>query len=395
MSWMATRTKQRVLQRILLVMVLLMLSATGGCKERQWKLWNAYSARFIDAQGRVFDPQGDQHTTSEGEAYALFFSLIANDRATFDRVLSWSQTNLAGGSLEMRLPAWLWGKSSDGPWKTLDANPASDADVWMAYTLVEAGRLWNNPSYSYLGLRMAALIAKNEVANLPGFGLMLIPGPTGFHNGNNWTLNPSYLPIFLFQRLAGADPTGPWASIASGIPRLLAQSTKHGFAMDWVQYVPGDGFYPAPKQGPNPSNKDANSPIGSYDAIRVYLWAGMTNANGGSRSAVLEAVPGMSAYLANHGAPPEKVSDQGIPLVQDGPVGFSAALLPYLRAYGQSREAGDQLVRMNALRDSSSGLYGKDLSYYDQNLALFGTGFMDARFGFGPGGELKVEWKRR
>jgi endoglucanase len=384
---MAARTGQR----IFLVAVLLMISATGGCKERQWKLWDAYSARFIDAQGRVFDPQGDQHTTSEGEAYALFFSLVANDHATFDHVLAWSQGNLAGGSLEMRLPAWLWGKSSDGPWKTLDANPASDADVWMAYTLVEAGRLWNNPSYSYLGLRMAALIAKNEVANLPGFGLMLIPGPTGFHNGNNWTLNPSYLPIFLFQRLAGADPTGPWASIANGIPRLLAQSAKHGFAMDWVQYVPGDGFYPVAKQAADPSSKDTNGPTGSYDAIRVYLWAGMTNANGRPRSAVLEAVPGMSAYLA----PPEKVSDQGIPLVQDGPVGFSAALLPYLRAYGQSREAGDQFVRMNALRDSASGLYGKDLSYYDQNLALFGTGFMDGRFGFGPGGELKVEWKRR
>ncbi|MDR3725112.1 MAG: cellulose synthase complex periplasmic endoglucanase BcsZ [Terracidiphilus sp.] len=391
MSWMAARTGQR----IFLVAVLLMISATGGCKERQWKLWNAYSARFIDAQGRVFDPQGDQHTTSEGEAYALFFSLVADDRATFDRVLAWSQANLAGGSLEMRLPAWKWGKSSDGPWKALDANPASDADVWMAYTLVEAGRLWNNPSYSYLGLRMAALIAKNEVVNLPGFGPMLIPGPAGFQKDNNWTLNPSYLPVFLFQRLANADPTGPWASIANGIPRLLAQSSKHGFAMDWVQYVPGDGFYPAAKQAADPSNKDANGPTGSYDAIRVYLWAGMTGGNGGTRSAALEAVPGMSAYLANHGAPPEKVSDQGIPLAQDGPVGFSAALLPYLRAYGQSKEAGDQLVRMNAMRDSASGLYGKDLSYYDQNLALFGTGFLDGRFGFGPGGELKVEWKRR
>ena len=135
--------------------------------------------------------------------------------------------------------------------------------------------------------------------------------------------------------------------------------------------------------------------MGSYDAIRVYLWAGMVNEAGSLRGQLLAATPAMSAYLANHDAPPEKVSDQGVPMPQDGPVGFSAALLPYLRAYGASQSNGRQLVRMNALRDSASGLYGKDLSYYDQNLALFGTGFLDGRFGFGPGGELKVEWKRQ
>ena len=41
----------------------------------------------------------------------------------------------------------------------------------------------------------------------------------------------------------------------------------------------------------------------------------------------------MSGYLADHDAPPEKVSDQGIPVAQDGPVGFSAAVLPYLSAF--------------------------------------------------------------
>ncbi len=55
--------------------------------------------------------------------------------------------------------------------------------------------------------------------------------------------------------------------------------------------------------------------------------------------ALLDAVPAMRVYLADHDAPPEKVSDQGIPLEQDGPVGFSAAVLPYLRAFPESRKA--------------------------------------------------------
>ncbi|MGA3263392.1 MAG: cellulose synthase complex periplasmic endoglucanase BcsZ [Terracidiphilus sp.] len=372
---------------------LLMLSASGGCKQGPWTLWDSYAARFIDAQGRVIDPQGGDRTTSEGQAYALFFALAGNDRATFDRVLAWTQNNLASGDLETHLPAWLWGKNKDGEWKTLDPNSASDADVWMAYVLVEAGRLWRVPAYNNLGRRMMAQIVKSEVADLPGFGPMLLPGPAGFQHGRFWTLNPSYMPLFIFERLAAVDPAGPWRQIANGIPVMLEASARHGFAMDWVDYLPGDGFYPATEQ--HPGNKDSDAPGGSYDAIRVYLWAGMLDDSGNTRARILNAIPAMSVYLATHDAPPEKVSDQGIPLEQDGPVGFSAAVLPYLRALpGLSRVSARQTIRLSTQRNPSSGLYGKDLTYYDQNLALFATGFLDGRFRFGPGGELKVEWKR-
>lgn len=381
----------RLRKRLLLLGFLLAVGASGGCKQGPWTLWGSYSTRFIDNQGRVIDPQGGSRTTSEGQAYAMFFALAANDRPCFDRLLVWTRDNLAFGDLESHLPSWLWGKNKNGEWKTLDPNPASDADIWMAYTLVEAGRLWGDPTYSRLGRRMMAQIAKSEVADLPGFGPMLMPGQSGFQHGRVWTLNPSYLPLFLFERLAVVDPAGPWQRIALDIPKLLEQSSRHGFAMDWVDYIPGDGFYPATVQ----SGRSRDGIGGSYDAIRVYLWAGMTDPSGRLHSQVLNAVAGMSGYLANHGAPPEKIGDQGIPLAQDGPVGFSAAVLPYLRAFPQSEKAGSmQVIRMSQQRDPGSGLYGRDVTYYDQNLALFATGYLDGRFRFGPGGELKVDWTR-
>lgn len=379
------------------IVCLLLLCAASGCKRGSWPLWNSYSARFIDAQGRVFDPKGDRRTTSEGQAYAMFFALVGNDRAQFDHVLAWTRVNLAQGDLETHLPAWLWGRDKDGQWKVLDQNPASDADVWTAYTLVEAGRLWDAPRYSEIGQKMLAQIAKTEVADLPGFGLMLLPGPVGFQHDNTWTLNPSYVPAFLFERLAVVNPAGPWRQIATNIPRLLQQSSRHGYAMDWVTYFPGDGFYPAPEQHPGTRpGKNMDGPGGGYDAIRVYLWAGLQSERSATHVQLVNAVSAMSGYLSNHDAPPEKVSDQGIPVAQAGPVGFSAAVLPYLRAFpGRSALGAQQMIRMSLMKDDSTGLYGKDLAYYDQNLALFATGFLDGKFEFGPAGELKVEWKRR
>jgi endo-1,4-beta-D-glucanase Y len=135
---------------LLLLVILLLVGTTGGCKQGPWAMWNAYASHFIDGHGRVVDPQGGGRTTSEGQSYALFFALANNDREHFDQVLKWTQANLAGGSLSAHLPAWLWGKSKEGEWKTLDPNPAADSDAWIAYSLVEAGRLWHVDAQSEL-----------------------------------------------------------------------------------------------------------------------------------------------------------------------------------------------------------------------------------------------------
>jgi endo-1,4-beta-D-glucanase Y len=421
------------MKRGLLLMSVFLAAASAGCRQGPWALWDTYAARFINDDGRVVEHSANDRSTSEGQSYALFFALADNDRARFDKILNWTQNNLAAGDMTKRLPAWQWGKAPDGQWKVTDPNPASDADCWLAYTLIEAGRLWKEPRYSQLGRQMLGLIAKQEVADLPGFGSMLMPGNTGnwIHN-NTWTLNPSYLPLFQFQRFADVDPAGPWGAIAMNIPRLLRQGSPKGFAMDWVNYIPNEGFDPAPPPGSNPpppavpasgaakpsqnatapakpnateaSNPsgpqpaaEVKPPMGSYDAIRVYLWAGMINEKGRTRSDIVDSLSGMGAYLSipDRTAPPEKVSPQGIPEAQDGPVGFTAAVLPYLWAKPDLDRVAAQLrVRMSAQRNPDTGLYGKQPVYYDQNLVLFSIGYLDNRFRFGPRGELKVEWTR-
>jgi len=383
--------------RMLMLTALLMVTAvSAGCKQGPWELWRSYSGRFIDQQGRVIDHQGGDRTTSEGQSYGLFFALVANDRETFGHLLSWTESNLAQGDLNTHMPGWLWGKRGDGSWGLIDANPASDADVWIAYSLVEAGRLWSEPRYTSLGRSMMTRIARTEVEDLPGFGPMLLPGPTGFRHslGNSlsvWTINPSYMPLFIFERFSVIDPAGPWQKIALGVPRLLEQSNVRGWAMDWVEYIPGAGFTATIL----PTAKEGEMPVGSYDAIRVYLWAGLTEPTSPLRGELLNAIPAMGEYLGNHDAPPEKVGQFGVPQAQDGPVGFSSAVVPYLRAVKRDDQGvARQIIRVNSMKDAQSGLYGKEQAYYDQNLTLFSLGFAEGRYRIGQGGELKVGWTR-
>jgi endo-1,4-beta-D-glucanase Y len=353
------------------------------------RLWQAYASRFISADGRVVDPARNDMTTSEGQSYALFFALVNNDRARFDSLAQWTENNLGQNDLGSHLPAWSWGHAKDGHWGILDPNSASDSDLWIAYDLIEAGRLWKDLHYATQGRRLAELIAHRETATLPSFGPALLPGAVGFRFPRFWVLNPSYTPVFLLDRMAAINPAGPWADVAAMVPPMIERSTRGGFAMDWVCYAPGGGFSPCQATG-----KQTPPPVGSYDAIRVYLWAGMLPESSPIKARLLKALPSMNFYLQHASAPPEKIASDGTAQSQPGPVGFSAALLPYLQGYGNQAAVAQQLVRIKSQLDEKSNLYGSSPTYYDQNLILFGSGWIEKRFEFGSDGDLQVRWSR-
>ena len=353
---------------------------------QSWPLWESYAKYAVDDQGRVIDRSAQDHTTSEGQAYAMFFALVAGDRIRFDKVLSWTEINLAGGDLTQRLPGWSWGRGPDGSWKLLDPNSASDADLWIAYSLLEAGRLWHEPRYEKLGTIIAIRVAQLEVAYVPGLGTTLLPGSGGFHpDESTWLLNPSYMPPFVLVRLSSAMPRGPWRGVFDSLLPILAEGSGNGFAMDWV--TAGTGVRPSSA----PGKVDA-LPVGSYDAIRVYLWLGISDSSTPGIRQLLAAVPGMAAYLKGHNLPPESVDANGRTISLNAPPGFSAAVVPYLRAIGMRGQAKAQLDRVDATKNPAMGLYGRNPVYYDQNLALFSIGWLEQRYRFDRDGRLNVKW---
>jgi endoglucanase len=238
------------------------------CGADPWPLWRRYVAVFVQEDGRVVDRTANHRSTSEGQAYGLFHALVANDRIVFDRILRWTADNLARGDLAGNLPAWLWGKDRAGRWRVLDENPASDADLWLGYALLEAGRLWSEPRYADLARRVLANVDAREVLDLPGLGPMLLPAPRGFalERGRGWRLNPSYLPAPVLRRFASAGIPGRWEAILANAVRVVAETSPRGAAADWVLFRPRKGFGADPVHGST----------GIYDAIRTFLWTGVT-----------------------------------------------------------------------------------------------------------------------
>ncbi len=390
----AHRGKRAHAAALLLPLFAGLVSFQTGCRaEQQWPLWQHYREHFLDSSGRVIDHSAGDKTTSEGQAYGMFFALVVNDRKSFDLMLRWTEDNLAGGDLTSRLPAWSWGKTADGQWKQLDTNSAADADLWLAYDCLEAGRLWKDDRLTKLGTVLADRMSHSDIVLIPGVGTVLTPGPQGFHpSTDRWVLNPSYMPPQVIARIRQQAPDGPWASVQQDLPVVLTQGASSGFAMDWLA-ADAAGVHPSSSPDVLSQGKPGNSSHGSYDAIRVYLWLGTADRETPGVAETIQSMPGMAHYLSTTTTPPLQVDSNGTVTDPNSPVGFSAAVYPYLLAVGQQREAKAQMDRVDASLDPSNGLYGRGSEYYDQNLVLFATGWKDGRFRFDRDGRLRLKWR--
>ena len=356
---------------LFLALAMLVHPSASWAKACPWPEWEQFKESLISRDGRVIDPSSERHiTTSEGQSYAMFFALAADDRSTFQELLRWTENNLARGDLTARLPSWLWGRKDDGTYDVLDTNSASDSDLWIAYSLLEAGRLWGMHGYGSLGTLLAQRIAREEVTDLPGFGSMLLPGKIGFVDDNLWRVNPSYMPLQVLARLR--DTGQMWEDVRLNTVRLLVDTAPKGYAPDWAAWHKEDGWLPDPRHGS----------AGDYDAIRVYLWIGMLAADSDEKAELLEHFSPMAELTARNKFPPATVNAISGKHEGEGPAGFSAALLPFL-ADTPAAQTQRELLKQEPP--------GTD-AYYGQVLALFGQGWDQQRFRFNKEGELIPAW---
>ena len=356
--------------------------AAPQASEQSWPDWVAFRKLFINEGGRVVDlGSARSQTFSEGQSYALFFALVADDRVTFEKVLRWTEDNLCDGDLSARLPAWLWGHRDDDTWDVIDRNPASDADLWIAYALGEAGRLWGERRYLALSKLISARILREETSDLPGLGLSLLPAPKGFVDvGGRARLNPSYMPMQLMRWFAAQEMDPRWARLADSSLKIIVGAAPKGFAPDWILYDAKSGFMPD-LQGRGKGQ-------GAYNAIRVYLWAGMLHPQAIERAVLLQTLAPMAAYVRQNGQPPESVDILTGQATRAGPSSFSAALLPFMEAQDDQPTLQLQQSRLQARPLPAD-------AYYAQVLGLFGLGWSQGRYRFAANGSLLPKWKRR
>ena len=237
--------------------------------------WAAFKSAHLSKDGAVTDDHAEI-VHSEGQSYAMLLAVKHGDKTTFDAAWSFAKTHLRRDD---GLFSW---KYQDG--QVADENNASDAEIVMAWALVEAAKAWGGPymaeASDLLTLIRARLIVERPDPADPERSLLLIlPGVSGFagpaaaesENAEETalsrtddphgpiTLNPSYWVFPAFDAFAGIDDPLYWSEVARSGERLIELAGARGLTPDWLSYPSLD---PAP----------GFSSRSSYDALRVPLW---------------------------------------------------------------------------------------------------------------------------
>lgn len=336
--------------------------------------WVAYRKRFIQPDGRVIDWEATGRSTSEGQAYAMFRAVLANDPDSFALTLKWSEDNLQRrGANKKRLDhlwAWQWGRDVDGSWGILDSNFASDADIDGITALILASRRWDRPEY--LKLAQAKLKDLWEHSTIAVKSeRYLLPGPiAAFQQAGTLKLNPSYLAPYAFRLFAQVDSERDWLSLVESSYQLLegsASLSSVGLPSDWVALDLQTGQYAALDQ--------SDSVVSRYgfDASRVW-WRVALDFTWFNE-------PRAKSYLQTHLEPLKSLwrSQQKIPAqldLQGRPLVEYEATSQYGMLYAAFQVIdpviAQQIYEKKLIPPYQKGFWDSDSAYYTQNLAWFG-----------------------
>lgn len=238
---------------------------------RAWlkREWQDYRQHFIAPDGRVIDNGNGGASHSEGQGYALLLATIVGEKADFEKIWAWTE-----GHLFVRpdgLAAWKWDPKTSA---VADRNNATDGDLLIAWALLRAAHLFNQPAYAERARTIAVSLGKTVVLGTPS-GPVLLPGAFGFAAGDQPDgpiVNLSYYVFPAFTALKSIAPGVDWDGLATVGVRLIEDSRFGPLRLpsDWVSLAGSD---------PKPAKSFAQT--FGYDAIRIPLylaWAGRPEA---------------------------------------------------------------------------------------------------------------------
>ncbi|MCL4384306.1 glycosyl hydrolase family 8 [Patescibacteria group bacterium] len=339
--------------------------------------WENYKTRFINNDGRVIDYSQGDITTSEGQSYALLQSVWMDDKATFDKVWSWTKDNMKRPG--DNLLGWRWGKldpnkNSYGFLPNGGNNSAADADTDTALALVLAGERWRNSSYTDQAKPMMADIWKTETDVVNGKRYLV---------AGNWAIgsdkdivNPSYLAPYAWRIFAKIDTQNDWSSLINPAYELLTVSSNIpldknkavGLPPDWVAVSKPNGSITA-------SNTPGLTTNYSFDAMRVpwrvavdYVWNKDTSAQ-----TYLQSLKYLEGFYQQNKKLPTGFDHAGNSLnPNEDPVMYATALY-FFRLVNQNEAQVIYNTKIINLYSNDTNSFRNDLPYYETNWLWFGT----------------------
>ncbi|MBJ7579121.1 endoglucanase [Devosia sp. MC532] len=267
--------------------------------------WRLYLDSYVEQNGRVIDRANGSISHSEGQGYGMILAVLADDRASFERIWSFTDTELL--IRNDGLAAWRWEPTADP--HVSDTNNATDGDILIAYGLLLAAEQWSDDAYRHRALAIIQTVGRTMIVPSEA-GPAILPGQFGFipEDGSSPILNPSYWVFEALDLFAKVDSSTDWAAISKAGLDILRRAavSKAGVPGDWIQLKNG-GVVHAP-------NHPAEF---GYNNIRIPLYLIRAGANPGFLGPIRRSATGdtLNKISVINGAAVEPIGEPGYRLI--------------------------------------------------------------------------------
>jgi endoglucanase len=193
---------------------------------------------YVRPDGRVIRPDQGGDTVSEGQAYGMLLAEIAGKPATFGRIWQWTRKHLQHSD-------GLFAYHANAAGRMLSPNPASDADVLIAWALLRYDAT-DAAARHREGRQVAAAVLAREVTAGPGRMRILTAGP--WATDRPASLNPSYWALPALTGLAQLTGDRQWQRLANAAVALTSHLTRGGRNLppDWARLTGHGKLVPSP-----------------------------------------------------------------------------------------------------------------------------------------------------
>lgn len=234
-------------------------SACGGTPARQHGPASKFLAAYVRPDGRVARPDQGGDTVSEGQAYGLLLAEAVGDDAAFRRIWAWTSDHL-------QLANGLFAYHANAAGHVLSRQPASDADVLIAWALVRYDGQ-GAAAVHRAGRAVASAILAHEVTTGPRGMPVLTAGP--WATGRPASLDPSYWSLTALRGLARLTHRDEWNRLASSAVTVTRVLTRNGRLLppDWAELTSSGVLRPEPA----PNGSQPQTEYGP-DAQRTVVW---------------------------------------------------------------------------------------------------------------------------
>lgn len=237
-------------------------------------LWASWKKSYYD-NGRVYRPNNESDTVSEGQAYGMLWAVWFDDPDTFDAIYEWTENNLSRYNFAGdHLLSWHWGKLGNDRWGIIDRMPAADADVDYILALIMASKIWPDRvppvgllSYANKAMEVAQSFMQKLVLDVPNGEKVVIPW---IYNDREREypiqVNPSYFSPGHFRAIGRFTQNAAWEELADDCYAQLCRilTLEEGETVvtvpDWINMDSDGSFSTRPERGY----------ISSWEAFRVW-----------------------------------------------------------------------------------------------------------------------------